>query len=402
MRVLQVSHAFPPTFGGVETHLWDITHGLTRHGHEVFCLVGGAEGSATHVVPGHGPITVTRAPEISVGHLVAARAGLGPTVPNQHLRGRLQEVVSHAISAYRPDLLHLHNAHHFAPELAQAVLDCADSGPVLNSVHDRVGEHIYEDVLDYPWACVIYASRYLAETLPSARPSISLHLGIDLGLFQADGPREPRFADLEHPIIFHPARLLRWKGILVGLDAFAALRRRMGRGTLVLCDSTLTVDDPTELHAFRAEVETAANRAEIADNIQFFRFGREQMPAAYRACSLVWYPTIEDEPLGLVPLEAMACGVPIIVSRSGGMTETVAHGRTGLVVPKGDAAALASAAYHILADGPASAVLRARLVRQARQESTRFSGDAYVESLDRIYAETVPASWWHEREGGQR
>jgi hypothetical protein len=38
VRILQISHAFPPTFGGVESHLWDITHGLARRGHDVACL----------------------------------------------------------------------------------------------------------------------------------------------------------------------------------------------------------------------------------------------------------------------------------------------------------------------------------------------------------------------------
>jgi glycosyltransferase involved in cell wall biosynthesis len=191
---------------------------------------------------------------------------------------------------------------------------------------------------------------------------------------------------LERPIIFHPARLLRWKGVLVGLAAFIKLRRQLKHGSLVFCDSAQTVDDPAESIALLAEVREAACTGDVADYVHILRFERDEMPAAYRASDLVWYPTIDQEPYGLAPLEAMACGVPVIVSRSGGMIETVTHNRTGLIVPRADAGALAEATLSLLRDSRAARGFRSRLTREARRAAKCFSITAYVDKLEEIYS----------------
>ena len=286
----------------------------------------------------------------------------------------------------------MHNAHHFAPELAQATLDYADYRPVLNSIHDRVGEHVYENVMSFPWERIIFASHYLAASLPSDRPFTILHLGIDHNLFSAKGLSDERMVQLERPVIFHPARLLRWKGVLVGVAAFVRLRKELKRGSLVLCDSSLTVDDAAEALAFCAEVREAARAGNVADQVRFLQFDREGMPAAYRASDLVWYPTIDEEPFGLVPLEAMACGVPVIVSHSGGMIETITDNSTGLIVPKGDPAALAAAGLRLLRSTRAVQAFRRRLVAQARQELMCFSIDEYVDKLEELYRQATGRS----------
>jgi glycosyltransferase involved in cell wall biosynthesis len=64
------------------------------------------------------------------------------------------------------------------------------------------------------------------------------------------------------------------------------------------------------------------------------------MAALYDEADLVVYPTIGEEPYGLVPLEAMSCGRPVVAARSGGIAETVVDGETGYVVARGDVDAL--------------------------------------------------------------
>jgi glycosyltransferase involved in cell wall biosynthesis len=66
---------------------------------------------------------------------------------------------------------------------------------------------------------------------------------------------------------------------------------------------------------------------------------RESYRAVQHGADIVVYPTIGEEPYGLVPVEAMSC--PIIASKSGGIPETVVDRVTGYIVSKGDAAALA-------------------------------------------------------------
>ena len=85
---------------------------------------------------------------------------------------------------------------------------------------------------------------------------------------------------------------------------------------------------------------------------------------------------------GVAVLEAMACGIPTIVTSSMGVAEFLTDGRTALVVPPGDAAALAVAIERLLdADGPAD-----RIVEEARELALdRFSVDEICARLARIY-----------------
>ena len=380
MRILQIAHAFPPTVGGVETHLWDLGHELARRGHETLFVVGGVDIPMGHDDPRTG-ISVERHHDLTVGHLIAQRRGLARAARNDSLFRSLMSIFDETVGRFQPDVVHLHNAHHFAPELAESVFAAIGPRPVFNSVHDRVGEHIYEAVLNEAWTGVVYASQYLHAALPTTRPFLVRHLSVDLAWFSPNGARDPRMTVLERPVIFHPARLLRWKGVRVGLEAFALVRRRIGHGTLVLCASNNTVEDARERASFRAELETRASELGVGAQVPFLPFQREQMPSAYRASDLAWYPTIAEEPLGLVPMEAYACRVPLIVSRSGGMVETVEHGRTGLVVEQNDAHGLADAAFQLLTQRE----LASTLIEEGAARAPLFSIESYVDAIEGAY-----------------
>jgi D-inositol-3-phosphate glycosyltransferase len=96
------------------------------------------------------------------------------------------------------------------------------------------------------------------------------------------------------------------------------------------------------------------------------RVGRAEMPALLRSADLVlcvpWY-----EPFGIVPLEAMACGVPVVASAVGGQTDSVVHGVTGVHVPPRDPAALAAALRELLADPDRAAAYGRAGARRARR-----------------------------------
>jgi glycosyltransferase involved in cell wall biosynthesis len=299
-------------------------------------------------------------------------------------RRAVAAVFREVLRARRPDVIHVHNAHHFSGLLAEALFAEA-SVPVVNTVHDRVGEYLHPEVLDMAWAHVLYASHYLAEALATSRPHSVVWLGIDLQRFTPDGPSDPRLSCLPRPILFHPARLLRWKGVHVSVAALALLAECGLDATLVLCGSDQVVDDRRELGEYRRELSELARRLGVAERVHFEVFDRDHIPDAYRASDLVWYPTIEAEPYGLVPLEAMATGVAIIASDCGGMRETVDHGRTGLRVPPGDASALAAATAELLEDDS----LRGAMTGAALEHVSAFGLESYVDAVEKVYAEAV-------------
>ncbi len=381
MKILMISHAFPPTFGGVESHLWDISTRLVKRGHDVCCLVGGEEFSKEEIQN----LKVIRNPSLSVQNLLLQRKGFSSSDISAKLHINLAEVISNIIAEFTPTLVHIHNSHHFAPELALALFTHTRHIPLINGVHDRVGENLFDEVMDYAWDHVLYASHYLKKSIPTVSDSSVQWLGIDLTDFSAQGPTDKRFAALERPIIFHPARLLRWKGVEVGLRAFIEIRNKLGKGTLVLCSSEKIVDNQTQVRELKRELVALAEKHNVAHATRFLTFDRSKIASAYRASDLIWYPTIEDEPFGLVPLEAMACGTPLVVSHSGGMMESVIDGETGLIVDKNNHIALANAAIELLTNKD----LRVKLTGQGQKHVAMFDGDSYVSRLEKLYREVA-------------
>jgi glycosyltransferase involved in cell wall biosynthesis len=90
----------------------------------------------------------------------------------------------------------------------------------------------------------------------------------------------------------------------------------------------------------------------------------------------------------MVALEAMACGVPVVASRAGGLAVTVQDGVTGRLVPEGDVAALARAMTGLLADEPGRRALGMRAVEWAR----RFAWPIVGRNVAELYAELIPAT----------
>jgi glycosyltransferase involved in cell wall biosynthesis len=124
----------------------------------------------------------------------------------------------------------------------------------------------------------------------------------------------------------------------------------------------------------------AAERAGLADRVVFAGRRRE----AYRlmpAFDVFALPSLfEGMPIAL--LEAMSLAVPAVATRVGGVPEVVRDGRTGLLVPPGDAPALAAALTRLLKDSG----LRAAFAEEARQTvQACYSMDAYVAAYDRLY-----------------
>jgi len=95
---------------------------------------------------------------------------------------------------------------------------------------------------------------------------------------------------------------------------------------------------------------------------------RNQMPSFWNSLNIAVAPSLH-EAFGLVALEAMACGIPVVAAAVGGLKEIVQDGESGLLVPPGDAAALAQALRALLANEP----LRLRLAQGALRRAELFS-----------------------------
>ncbi|MET9323544.1 glycosyltransferase [Streptomyces sp. NPDC003038] len=166
--------------------------------------------------------------------------------------------------------------------------------------------------------------------------------GVDPEVFTPQGPTLER-GPHRHRLV-QLGRLVPRKGTAVSIRALAFLP-----DTELVVVGGPTADrlgeDP-EVRRLRA----VARRAGVADRVRFTgAVPSAEVPAVLRGADVVLCPA-DYEPFGIVPLEAMACGRPVVASAVGGQLDTIADFVTGRLVPPGDPAALAAAVAPLLAD----------------------------------------------------
>ena len=136
----------------------------------------------------------------------------------------------------------------------------------------------------------------------------------------------------------------------------------------------------------RDRLVAVAERLGVADRVRLIgQVARTDMPTLLRSADLVvcspWY-----EPFGIVPLEAMACGVPVVASAVGGMLDTVLDSVTGALVPPRDPVALADVVGRLLE----SPTRRTELARAGLERvRSRYSWDRVAADTAAVYEQTV-------------
>jgi glycosyltransferase involved in cell wall biosynthesis len=164
-------------------------------------------------------------------------------------------------------------------------------------------------------------------------------------------------------VILLPARLTRWKGQLVLIDAAARLdSRRPGSVQVILAgDAQGRTRYVEELKAAIA-IGGLSERALIVGHV-------DAIAAALAASDVVVLPSIEPEAFGRGAIEAQAMARPVVAAAHGGLAETIVDGETGLLVPPGDAQALAGALERLIDMGPAA---RSEMGRRGRERAMRL------------------------------
>ena len=187
--------------------------------------------------------------------------------------------------------------------------------------------------------------------------------GVDLATFT------PRPARAWSGSLLYAGRLTHAKGVDLAVRALA----RLPAATLVLAGSG-EASYVTELERLAAQ-HGAGDRLDIRGPME-----REELARCYRAADAVLFPVRWEEPFGLVPLEAMACGTPVVAVASGGASEYLRHGGNALTVAGEDPGALAAAVIRLAADP----VMRGRLRAGGLSTAERFdarSSDARLEAM---------------------
>jgi glycosyltransferase involved in cell wall biosynthesis len=390
MRVSLVSeHASPlATLGGVDAggqnvHVAELARALGRRGHEVTVHTRRDDPE----LPRH----CRFARNVTVHHVDAGPAAVVPKDELLPYMPAFADRLNEAWDRSRPDVVH---AHFWMSALAS--LDAARplDIPVAQTFHALgVVKRRHQGAADTSPPERLRIEREIAAAvdrivatctdelfelirLGADRRRISVvPCGVDVDLFRPDGPELRRKRGMRRLVTI--GRLVERKGVGDAIEALA----RVPDTELVVAggpDPAALAGDPDI-----ARLRAVARSAGVEDRVRFTgRFARDEVPALIRSADAVvcvpWY-----EPFGIVPVEAMACGVPVVASAVGGMIDTVVDGVTGVHVPPRNLDALAAALRDLL-DRPSH---RTRLGRAgALRARRRYGWDGIASATQEAYA----------------
>ena len=394
-----ISQFYPPIVGGEESIVQDLSRSLADRGHDV--AVATIRHGDSPAIERNGSLTVYRIrPTTARLSSLFGDDGRRHAPPMPDPEGFL--ALRRIIATQQPDVIHGHNwlAHSLVP------LTWFDDRPFVHSLHDyslicatkrlmHFGHNCSGPAIA---KCVRCSANHYGRTqgplvslgrsfsTPALRRAVDLFLPVSHVVAQrsrlsAGGtPYEivPNFlpdawfrrgqsemADL--------SGLPRGKFILFAGD----LSEDKGVGTLIEAYRRSGSDLPLILVGRASGVSVPGDAG-----IQVLPpLARSAMPEAWRRCSIAVVPSIVEETFGLVALEAMAARCATITSSAGNLSELVRTGETGVVVPPGNAVALAEALARLSSDEG----LRERLGSAAARAATAYSESAIVPRVEQIY-----------------
>jgi phosphatidyl-myo-inositol alpha-mannosyltransferase len=354
--------------GGVQVHVRQLARRLREDGHEVMVLAP-SRGLPrdSFVVPVGRPVRVP------------FNGSIAPIAPWPSSVRR----VAGALARFRPDVVHVHEP--FVPGTAMFATRYRRA-PVVATFHayaDRaIAFSLMAPLLRPVWrglsariAVSNAAASFVARRFPGAGIRV-IPNGVDTGQFaQAEPARLP-----EGRRVLFVNRLDPRKGFGVMVDAFRRL-------ALVHPDLLLVVaGDGPDRYSIDRLPSPVRKRVVMLGTVP-----HDRLPSFHAACDLFCAPATGRESFGIVLVEALASGLPVVASDIPGYREVVRDGLDGLLIRPGDPEAFAAAADRLLDD----ADLSKRLADTGRQSAERYSWDTVAGEIEAVYREAL--GHWAER-----
>ncbi|MFV0309189.1 MAG: glycosyltransferase family 4 protein [Desertimonas sp.] len=382
MRVLMLAWEYPPgQVGGVAAHVDGLSHALAQAGHDVVVFTLAHRFASTSTAD-HG-VTIRR-----------ARTDL-PWLPDEDLVARVASANHHLVQlsadldGWRPDVVH---AHDWQVAWAADTLAALHGARLIATFHTTergrhggrvppgvaAAVHSVESWLAHRAAAVVASSRFMTN---------EVLVGFELDASRAhrvpNGIDPTWWAGGEHPaerepLVFAWGRVQYEKGFQLLAPAIGMLRTRIpgvqcvigGRGS------------------YTPELQSQIDIEGVSDLMHLAGFlPDENLRDMVHRAGCVAIPSLY-EPFGIVALEALAGGAPLIVARTGGLAELVDGTGAGLLFEPGSPAELAACIELVLNDPDLAAEMR---VNAAELLAERYSWRAIADATTNIYAGNEPS-----------
>jgi glycosyltransferase involved in cell wall biosynthesis len=383
MKILTLSNLYPPHYlGGYELACHDVACSLARRGHQVQIL------TSTYGVP---------APcrEGNVARLLDRAYPPDALWRRERARSRHNvAVLSAEVAGFRPDLVHVFNPSGL-------------SGAVLTWLHHACPCPVVHDISDL-WLPNAYAedtwARFADRTPRPLRrlwarlvgPATGGAMDFSKSYYRSDFLRvwhrghglDPRSAGVIHHGVAQ-AELPKWSP--EGRGVVFAGRLSADKGVHILLQAVRSLADRRPDLSFPVTLSGSGDDAYVDGLREIARALPERVPVRFagalprgeslRAVAehmLYAFPVVWDEPFSIGLVEALAAGMPLVATRTGGTPEIVEHGRNGLLVERSDPQAFSAGLERLLDD----AALRMRFSEGARASVAHLEFERTVDRVE--------------------
>lgn len=403
MRILMLAQFYPPIIGGEEHHVRSLSTALVARGHEVAVATIWQEGLSEYELDqGVRVYRMRGTMQRMQGLFSDPNRKQAPPFPDPELTLALRRITA----IERPEIVHAHNwlVHSFLPlkhwSGARLIVtlhahgricakqrlihnDMPCSGPQFGKCMVCVGKHY--GTIKGP---LVLLANQIARTIE--RSAIDLYIAVSQSVAEKNDLLKdnlpftviPNFVpdDIDGLDDQPPKCVMQLpdQDFLLFVGAFGHYK-----GSDVLLEAYAGLQDPPPLvvigYGRQGQAKLFPNRP---PNVTILEdWPHQAVLWAWRRCMLGIIPSVWEEPFGIVALEAMAMGKPIIASRVGGLRDVIVHGETGLLVPPGNPIVLRQAITRLLAEPG----FCRQLGQAALRRSSQFRATAVLPCIERVY-----------------
>ena len=371
MKIALVSpydFAYP---GGVANHICALEHHFTRMGHEVKIIA-----PASHAITTFGDrfIPIGKPRPIPTGGSIARVT----------ISLRLASTIKAVLSKEKFDIVHLHEP--FMPMLCSAVLRFSNA-PNIGTFHACGGKPGYgfgkpistimlkrrARKLDGRIAVSKVAMEFANKYVPGCYTIIPN--GVDLECFSPEVPPIDQFVDDKLNILF-VSRLEKRKGLNYLLEAYKQVKGEIPNSRLII------VGPGTRL---RHKYEKWVRRNGVKDVVFVGYVSYDELPRYYKTADIFCVPATGRESFGIILLEAMAVGKPIVATNIEGYAGLVADGVEGLLVPPKNKEQLAQALISLATDDS----LRQEIGARGRIKASEYGWEHIAQRVSNYYLRVI-------------
>jgi len=378
MKIALVSpydFAYP---GGVTNHISSLEHYLTKMGHRVKVIAPASRAVSTF---GDRFILVGKPrPVPSSGSIARVTISL-----------RLAPRIKAILDEEKFDIIHLHEP--LCPMLCTTVLRLSQTANVGTfHAYGSIGYSLTKPLN------TLFLKRWFSKLhgkIAVSKPAMELvnkHFpgyytiipnGVDLDYFSSGVSPIDEFDDSKINILF-VGRLEKRKGLDYLLEAHKQIKQEIPNSRLII------VGPGTRL---RNKYEKRVAQNGLKDVVFVGYVAHDELPRYYKTADIVCAPATGKESFGIVLLEAMALGKPVVASNIDGYASIMTHGVEGLLVPPKDEKALAQALISLMANES----LRQQMGARGRLTAAEYDWKHIVQRVSDYYVKVLSEPPWKER-----